>query len=876
MRWLSGVTSRLESLLRRRAAEARTDEEFEFHIAMQTEKNMARGMLPEEARRRALLEFGGVDRHREAMRDTRRPRLLSELRQDLGFTMRSLRAAPAFTFTALLVIALGVGATTALFSLANALLFRPLPVAAPGELYMLQEVRTAGTTSTGPEGRRIPYARYEAYRDATGELLGDLAAHTFRAFALRTDAGAQSIAGSATSGNYFEVLGLTPAVGRFYTRDDEPGAVLSHRFWRSHFNEDADVLGRLIYVDGIPYTVLGVAPRRFDGTVTGFTMSVWLPFRAYGESNPGSTDQWVGMFTRMADRAAAERAAAPLTAIASQLPAENASVTIERAYLAPLTGLPENARGGVLGFMGMLLAAGFLVLLIAAANIAALLLARAFVRQREFAVRLAVGAGRARLVRQLLTESTALFLAGGLGGIGLAYAATALLARIRLPGLPIVVEAAPDLRLLAFGLGIAVATGFAFGLAPALRATRPDLADALRDGAASGGTVRARGRSIFVAAQLAFATVLLITAGLFVRGLQHGLAQDPGFRTEGIVVGSIDLAPWGMDEEARGAFRAELMRRVRALPGVESAAMASTVLMTGGSSSTIMGTTAAEPVTLTAYTSSVDEQYFPTMDIQLVRGRAFTAADDAAATRVAIVNETLAERLWPGEEPIGQQLRQGASGPVYEVVGVTRNGLYVDLSEEPRPFVFFAAAQSYSSQSAALHVRGRGNAAALILAIRRELSMLHPDVALETAMPLTTMIGFSLIPQRFAAALIGLFGVLGLVLAGAGVYGVMSYQIAQRRREFGIRLTLGASARDVVHLVVGRGALVAAGGTLAGIALAAAVTHLLASLLFGLSPLDPVTFGGVAITLAVVAILASWVPARRALRVDPAVSLRPD
>jgi predicted permease len=875
MGWLAGMKSRLGSLLRRGASEARTDEEFEFHVAMQTEKNVARGMLPAEARRRALLEFGGIDGHREAMRDTRRPRLLSELRQDVAFTLRSLRATPAFAITAVLVIALGVGATTALFSLANALLLRPLPVAAPGELYMLQEVRTAGTSSMGPEGRRIPYARYEAYRNATGELLDDLAAHTFRALALRTDAGAQPIAGSATSGNYFQMLGLTPALGRFYTRDDEPVAVLSHRFWRSHFNEDAEVLGRVIHVDGTPYTVVGVAPRRFDGTITGFTMSVWLPFRAYGQSDPSSTDQWVGMFTRMADRDAAARAAAPLTAIASQIPAENASVTIERVYLAPLTGLPESARAGVMGFMGMLLAAGFLVLLIAAANIAALLLSRAVVRQREIAVRLAVGAGRPRLVRQLLTESTTLFLAGGLGGIALAYAATALLARIRLPGLPFVLEAGPDLRVLAFGLGVAAVTGLVFGLAPALRATRPDLADALRDGAASGGTARARGRSIFVATQLALATVLLITAGLFVRGLQHGLSQDPGFRTENIVVGAFDLAPRGMDEEAGRAFQAELMRRVQALPGVESAALAGNVLMTGTSSTTNVRTTAAEPVTLSANLNTVDAQYFATMGIQLIRGRAFTAADDAAATRVVVVNEVLAERLWPGEDPIGQQLQQSASGPVYEVIGVTRTGRYVGLNEEPLPYLFFATAQSYSPQRV-LHVHGRGDAAVLIHAIRGELSMLHPDVALEFAMPLRNMIGFTLIPQRFASVLIGLFGVLGLILAGAGVYGVMSYQVAQRRREFGIRLALGASARDLVRLVVVRGAVIAAGGALTGIVLAAAVTHLLASLLFGLSPHDPVTFAVVALTLAVVATLASWVPARRALRVNPAVSLRPD
>ncbi|HSJ23580.1 MAG TPA: ABC transporter permease [Longimicrobiales bacterium] len=870
MSWLRGVRARLSSLLRRRVAETRMDEEIAFHIERQTEKNIRQGMAPSEARRRALLQFGGVDRHREELRDVRRPRLLAELRQDAGYTVRSLRAAPSFAVTAVVVIALGVGATTALFSLASALLLRPLPVASPDELYMLQEIRSAGTSSSGPEGQRIPYARYEAYREGTRDMAQDLAAHALRTFALRTEAGAQPVPGAVTSGNYFEVLGLRPALGRYYATGDEPVAVLSHRFWRTHFNEDAGVIGRVVHLDGHAYTVVGVAARPFDGSSVGLLTSVWVPFEALRAMDPSVADQRVGMIARVPGNAPDPGTGARLTALARQIPAESPAVTIERAYFTRLTGLPDGARGGVMGFMGMLLAAAFLVLLIAAANIAALLLARAVVRQREMGLRMALGAGRARLVRQLLTESMTLFLAGGVGGILLAYLATAYFARIRIPGLPIAIEAAPDLRVLAFALGVAALTGIMFGLAPALRATRTDVARALRDGGARGSTAQARGRSIFVAAQLAFATVLLICAGLFVRGLQHGLSQDPGFHANGVVVGSVDLEPQRMDEAAARSFQAELKARVSALPGVESAAWASTVLGSGNHTTTRVQTTAAEPEAASVTMNIVDEGYLETLRIPLLRGRGFRAADDGSATPVVIVNERLAERFWPGVDALGQQIERG--GRVYEVIGVTPNGRYVELNEEPHSFILFAAAQEFSPQMS-LHVRGRDDAA-LIHGMRQELQAMNPDVALEFAMPLTRMMGLPLIPQRFAASLIGAFGVLGLLLAGAGVYGMMSYQVAQRRREFGVRIALGATARHLLRLVLGHGAVIAGVGAFVGIALAAGAARLLTSMLFGLRPLDPVTFGGVALTLAVVALLACWAPARRALRVDPVVSLR--
>ena len=863
-----GLFSRIRAMMRRRDAESRMDDEFRFHLDLQTEKHIARGLAPAEARRQAMVEFGGVERHREALRDTHRPRVLSELAQDARFTARALRHNRAFAVTAVLIVSLGVGVTTALFSLANALLFRELPVSSPDELYGLQEVRR-GSSSIGIEGRRISYARYEAYREASDDIFAGLAAQVFMPVSLRADAGAVPVQGALTSGNYFQLLGITPTVGRFFGDDREQVVVLSHRRWVQQFDGDPAAIGRLVYVDGRPYTIAGVAPEGFSGTVVALALDVWVPYLAH--ITPDSIGQpWIGMFGRVRDRDAIASAPARLSTIATRMPPEVSETTVERAYLSPMTGLPEGARGPAGGFIGMLLAAGLLVLLIGAANIAALLLTRAMARRREVALRLALGAGRGRLVRQLLTESTLLFLLGGVGGIVLAYVATGLLSRISIPGVPVVLDASPDLRVLAFALGISTLTGLLFGLAPALKAVRLELAGSLKDGAASGGTARMRGRSVFVGAQIAFAMLLLIAAGLFVRGLQRGLSIDPGFRPEGVVVGTINLEPHGIDEQAGRVVHAELLRRVRSLPGVSGASLARTTLLTGSSHSNDVSTVTPDSVRMTSGLNTVDSAYFSTMGIALVSGRGFGPGDTKGAPPVVIINETLAARLWPGRNPLGMRLRRGRE---HEVIGVVRDGKYVHLGEGQQPFMFFAAAQQYEP-AMTLHVRGQGNEGRLLASIREELRAVHPDVALELAMPLERMIGFSLLPHRLAAGLIGAFGVLGLVLATAGIYGVMSYQVAQRTREFGIRIALGARAADLARLVLRSGILLSLGGALVGAALAIAVTRLLTGMLFGLSPLDPVTFGAVAATLAVVAVVASWIPARRAFRLDPTVSLR--
>ncbi len=873
MSWIKGARARARSLLRPGESEARMDEEFRFHMEMETERLVAAGVQPDEARRRARMAFGGVERHREGMRDGRGLAWLRDAARDARHAVRALARAPGFAAVAILTIGLGTGATTTLFSVTNTLLLRPLPVADPQRLVTLQESRS-GMTASGAEGEYIPYDRFLAYRDATHGVFSGLAAHRYLGLSVRAGGNAFPAGAMAVSASYFQVLGVRPGMGRFFASDAEPSVVLSHRFWRERFAGGARVVGSTLVLNGRPFTVAGVAPRGFDGTITGIATELWVPFEAYqagrGDANP--FEQWVAPFGRLAPGVEAARAAARVDALGRAIPPGEPQTRVRAVRLEPLTGLPGEARRPLAGFLGMLMATGALVLLIAGANIAAMLLARGVARRREVAVRLAVGAGRGRLVRQLVVETLVLFLAGGAAGVAVAFGAAALLRRFRLPTPErVLVDATPDPRVLAFALAVAAATGIAFGLAPALRATRPDLLPALKEGAGRGGPGHTRVRSAFVAAQLALAVLLMVVAGLFVRTLQRGLAVDPGFRPDGVVVASLNLAPHGYDAARGLALQRRLADRVRALPGVESAALAERAMLSVGSSGGDVHAVGGPRRGVNARYNVVDPAYLGTLGVRLVAGRGIAEGDQGGAPRVVVVNQTLAARLWPGENPLGRRLDM--DGTTWEVVGVVRDGRYVTVNEEPRPYAFFPLAQRYSAR-VTLHVRSGRSPAELLERVGRELRALDADVALESGGPLSEVVGFSLLPQRAAAWLVGVLGALGLVLAAVGVYGVLAFQVAQRTHELGVRVALGATARDIVAMVVGRGALLVAAGTAAGLLLAAATTRFLAAFLFGVSPLDPATFAAVAATLAVVALAASLLPALRAVRVDPARALR--
>lgn len=790
---------------------------------------------------------------------------------DLRVALRSLVRAPGFALVAVLTVGLGVAATASLFSVVDALLLRPLPVRAPERLVRVHETRSRHLSS-GMEGPRMPFERYRRLRDATTAVFSGMAAHNFRSLSMRADGPAFPVSGVLASGNYFDVLGVRPAVGRFFTGDDEATAVLGYGVWQRRFGGDPDVVGRTVHVNGQPFTVVGVAPRDFGGTVGLLFADVWVPHGAReGAAWPGAQ---VNLFARIAPGVDASTAAEVAGAAAVRLPPEDdPDAEVRGVALEPMTSLPPSLAGPALRFLGMLLATAILVLLIAAANVAGMLLARTATRVRELAVRRALGVGRGRLVRQLTLEAVGLFMLGGVVGAVGAAGVTGLVAGLRVPMSEAArIDAAPDLRVVGVALAVAALTGLVFGLAPALQAARTDVANALREGGRGASRGGSRMRDLFVAAQIALSVLLLVGATLFVRTVRRALAADPGFEPAGVLVASVNLGPLGYDPGTGRIFWERLMDRVRSLPGVESAALAQVALMTGETERSGWQLEPDAPY-VSVGQNVVDGRWFETMGVRLVAGRAITEADGPDAPDVVVINETFARQIASGGDALGQTLIR--DGRHYQVVGVARDGAYVQFGEDSRPFVFLSAAQHYGSRQV-VHVRTRpGTApATVIAALRTEVSALDPDVAVEQAMPLSTAIAALLFPQRFAALLVGLFGLLGLALACIGVYGVLAYHVARQTRELGIRVALGADARTVLGMVFRRWAVPTLGGIAVGLGAAALLTPLLGSLLYDVSPRDGAAFAGAPLVLCAVAVLAGLLPARRALGVDPVEALR--
>jgi predicted permease len=793
---------------------------------------------------------------------------------DVRYAARSLRRSPAFALAAILTLALGIGGTTVIFSIINAVLLRPLPVEEPGRLIAL-----TGTDERGRSSSSFSYPEYLRFRDE-GRALAGLAAFSFESFSLRGPEGPVAVAGSLVSGNYFDVLRVRPAVGRFFlpeegARGAAPVAVLSWAAWQSRFAGDPGIVGRAVVLNGKPVTVVGVAPRGFGGTINVLSFDLWLPLEAYPQlvasfrlDHPGHS--FLQLAGRLAPGATIPQARSELAG-RLRAPFSPEGRTLKDVRVAPLTGLPGEGRAGVMGAGALLMTVALLVLFIACVNVVGMLLARASVRRREVAIRLAVGAGRGRLVRQLLTESVLLWLLGGAAGLLLASWLGRAIPAL-LPPLPEAARLALDLgvdaRVLAFALGISLLSGVGFGLAPALQATRPGAVPALRSGGQVEGRRGSRLRDAFVVGQLAVALLLLVSAGLFLRSLWHSRVADPGFDPDGVVAAGIDLDLHGYKDDQGRAFFHQLAARLREVPGVESVGLATAVPLSGMENRTTVTAGGTEERSL-GYTV-VSPGYLKTLRIPLLRGRDFADADAPGAPPVVIVSEALAREYWPGQDPVGKQLRTGAE-PM-EVIGVVRDVQDQTMGQRPSPFMYLPLTQSYEPAATVL-VRGRGGPGAALAAVRREVHALDPNLPLMMELPLRQMI-VSLAPQPLLATLIGGFGVVGLILASVGVYGVVAYLVAQRTKEIGIRMALGAARRDVLRLVMGRGARLALVGMAIGTAAALGLTRFLRGLLVGVTPADPATFAGVVILLGAVVLLASWLPARRAARVDPMTALR--
>ena len=821
--------------------------------------------------------------------------MMDTLLQDLRYAARTLLKSPGFTAVAVLTLGLGIGANTAVFTLVNAALFRAPPGTRPHELVWLAATREFPEQPGRPRSyqRRFSVPEYRDYAARATAFTG-LSAYQDVALALGSGGEPERISGLLVSGNYFQLLGLVPAVGRFFVpeEDRDPGAhpvvVLSHGLWRRRFGSDSGIVGKDVTVNGRRFTVAGVAPAGFVGIQLGEPAELFMPLAMVAVAMPRSADLleqryagWLQIVGRLKPGTTVAAAGAEVAMLAAQLAqAYPQALEATSAEVTPLSGgLDPGNRQEALPIFVLLMAVPAVVLLIACANVANLLLARAAGRRREIGIRLALGATRWRLLRQLLTESVLLALCAGAAGMLLSFWLNDVLLAVSRAPTEIELALKPDARVLAFTIAVAAVTGVLFGLAPALGATRPDVVPALKEeGIALGRRVRrSRLTGAFVVAQVAMSLVLLVTAGLFLRSLDKALDVNPGFDPTNRISLSFDLGIQGYSERQRGTFYARLLERVRAMPGVEAASLASPLPLSGriiGTAVAIEGVdpdAGAVPVNLGA----IAPQYFTTLGVPLVGGRDFSTTDGPGAPLVTIINETLARRLWPDQDPLGRRLRlYGRDEPVREVIGVAKDGKYDELTESPRGFLFLPERQRADLSDIALVVKTSGDprplAAALSTAVH-ELDATLPIFRLET---LDQALRNRLDKERGASSLLGVFGTLALLLAALGLYGVMAYAVSQRTREIGIRVALGARQSDVLKQFVGEGVRLAAVGVVVGLALSVGLTRVIVRFLYGVTATDAATFAAGALLLCVVAVIASWFPARRAARVDPMVALR--
>ncbi len=808
--------------------------------------------------------------------------------RDLRFGARALLRRPAVSGLAVLSLALGIGANATIFSLVNALFLRALPVADPGTL-----VAIFGTDRANPGLAPVSHLNWLDLRAQSGDVFASVTAYDWTPLAISVRGGEATVGfGQMVSGEYFETLGLQPFLGRLLARSDDttPGAhpvvVLSHGTWTRKFGGRATVIGERIVVNATPFEVVGVAPPGFTGATLGLEPDLWAPMAMNAALR--RDENWYGQrrglslspVARLRPGVDLATARAALQTLGSRLeqahPADNQGRSLTLLPFQQATIFPGLRDAAVAG-TAMLMAITGLVLLIACANVANLLLARASARERETAVRLALGAGRGALVRQLLAESLLLAFAGALLGLLVArWSGNALLAFVS--GLPAQVTLSLDLgldpRVLAFTLGVAVLTAVLAGLAPAWQVARPELVTTLKDrgtGETRGGRLGSA-RHLLVGAQVALSLVALVGAGLFTRSLDAAQRVDPGFDSERLGLVSFDLGLQGYDRERGLVFLRTVLERVGAIPGVARATLAHAGPLQGSLARSVFPEGQEGERGVLVQVNGVTAGYFETVGVPLLRGRALGADDRAGSPPVVVVNEAMAARFWPGQEALGKRFRFFGEESLVEIVGVARNAKYNTLGEQPQPYVYRPLEQDYRG-ALTLIVRAAGEPGPLLPALRAEL------VALQREMPLVGLttagqaLRDSLWASRLAASLLAVFGALALVLASVGLYGVMSYAVGQRAREIGVRMTLGAGRAAVMAMVFRQGLAVVGVGLAFGAIAALALSRLVAALLF-VSPSDPLVHAGMAMTLAAVGALAILVPALRATAVDPVIALR--
>jgi putative ABC transport system permease protein len=858
--------------------EREVDSELAFHLEMRTQENIARGMEPEAARAEAVRRFGDVAEINATCRDLgrrrddemRRAEWIAELGQDLRYALRHLRANPGFAAVAVLTLALGIGASTSIFGIANAVLLRPLPFPEPGRLVRMYETNPTTQTFSASEPNYLDWR-------VRNRSFAELAAWTFRSASLIGSGEPEQLQAIAATHTFFRVLGATPLLGRtFLEEESRPGgstrvAVLSYRLWQRRFGGDAGIIGRSIVLDGDAYQVVGVMPASFD--TPGLT-DVWVPL-APALTSPRA-DHRLSVIGRLKPGVTLAQASSDMAAVARQLaqqyPESNKDWgTNLLSFDDWIVGRQLRARVIVL-----LVAVG-LLLLMACVNVANLLIARAVGRGRELSVRAALGAGRGRIVRQLLTESVALALIGAAVGVAFAAAAVPVLRRAGGTAVPRLDEMNVDWRVLAFGIAASLLTGVLFGLAPALQASRASLHDLLRSGARVAGAGGLR-RALIVAS-VAMAMLLLVGAGLVGGSFLRLMRVDPGFRADGVLTASLSLTGERYDEAAqRVAFYADVMRRLASIPGVTAVGATNIAPFSGGSTAipfTPEGRAPAAGEYLQANWRSVTPGYFAALRLPLRRGRLIAETDAESAPPIVVISETMARRIWPGEDPVGKQIRPQGNKNLWTVVGVVGDIRDQTLEQEPEP-VMYLSYQQVAWPSMWLLVRTAGNPMSVANAVRREIWAVDKTLPVANVQPLSQLVTDVAAQPRLTMLVFALFAAAALTLAVVGVYGIVAYGVTQRTRELGVRLALGARPAQIVGLVVRHGVGLAALGIAIGLGTAYALSRYLASILFGVRPTDALTYAGVALVLAACAALASLIPARTAARLDPVLALRGD
>ena len=886
MSFLTKGSALWRTMFRRSQQEEKLRGELDAYLEITVKEKVEQGLSPSEAWREARIEFGGVEQVKEKVREVRMGIMIETLWQDTHYGLRMLRRNPGFTVVAILTLALGIGANTTVFTWINRVILDPIPgVEVSGSLVDL-------SISFRSDGRRgaVSFPNYESYRDRTTTMEG-LVAHAVTPFSLVHKDATERVWGSMVSGNYFEVLGVKAFLGRVFSPEEgmvsgrDPVMVVSHALWQRSLGGDQQVIGKQVRVNGQPFTVIGVVPQEFRGISVGLNLDAWIPVTMEGQLRQSNRnllvdrgDGWLSVKGKLKPGVTLDQARAEFDGIADQLSQEYPETNEDRGALLLRLRDSGGAQALLAPVLTILMGVVSLVLLIACANVASLLMARATARQKEIAVRRFLGAGRSRLVRQLMTESLLLSLLGGAAALLVAQWSSGLLNSLIPPiGLPLDLNGAVDTRVLLFTLVVATFSGLLFGLLPAWQASRTSLLLTLGEetSRATGGRRRKYLRSALVVVQVALSMILLVSAGLFIRSFRAAQTVNPGFYTSNLLFASIDLEADGYTRNDAHIFFRQLTEELNALPGVESAALGRYVpLSIGGRSDSNVEVEGYEPgpnERVQGFHTDITPGYFRTLGIPLLQGRDFTWQDNDESEKVVIITESMAKRYWEGGLALNGKIRRRDGE--YSVVGVVADFKYVQLTEEPASIMLFPVYQR-ETLALSIHLRTSGDVAALTPALRGAIRSMDPDTVLFGVTTVERNLATGALQQRIAGSLLGVFGFLAILLASVGIYGVLAYLVSQRTHEIGIRMALGARQSDILRIVLRHGAALVGTGLFIGLIAAFGLSRVFASLLFGISQADPVAFVGAALVLVFAALLACYIPARRATKVDPMVAMR--